>query len=282
MMKKTALALILAAVFFAGLGVNSFPVVRVAEANPFEAPAWAIQSPKTNTTYNTDSFNLSFRVASIFNYDYYYSLDAPISEVFLGGTPNQGKTLVNATLISETPGEGVSKIKTFQYSSELPSLSDGQHNLTLYYGYTDNFSFRRELASATIIFYIDPSALKITDFSIENTDLGDRLLSFNVDKTTSWVGYSLDNQANVTVNGDVVLRNMSAGSHSVTVYAEDTAGNKGASETLYFTVEEAESLEELAFLEEIESSRVTLVLASTGAVSAVAVCLLVYFKKRKH
>jgi hypothetical protein len=268
-MKKTALAFIVTAVFLIGLSVNSFPVVRVAKANPYEAPVWTILSPKNHTSYNTDSFNLSFRVVSIdVEYDYYYGLDSAISEVFLGGLTGQGKTLVNATLISVTPGEGASKIKTFQYSNELPNLSDGQHNLTLYYGYTDNFEFRRELVSATFIFYIDTSAPKITDLSVKNTDSGDRLLSFNVDKETSWVDYSLDNQANVTVNGDAVLKDLSAGAHIVTVYAEDTAGNKGASETLYFTVE--------------ESDLFTIVLVSTGTVIAVCVGLLFYFKKRKH
>ena len=269
-MKKTALAFIVTAVFLIGLSVNSFPVVRVAKANPYEAPVWTILSPKNNTSYNRGNFNLSFRVVSIFNYDYYYSLDSALSEVFWGGPTGEGKTFVNATLVSVTPGEGASKIKTFQYSNELPNLSDGQHNLTLYYGYTDNFGWRFEPASATIIFYIDTSAPEITDLSIQNTDSGNRLLSFNVDAEISWVGYSLDNQANVTVNGDAVLKDLSAGAHIVTVYAEDTAGNKGASETLYF------------ILEEPEPSAVPLVLASTGAVSAVAVGLLVYFKKRKH
>jgi hypothetical protein len=158
-------------------------------------------------------------------------------------------------------------------------LSDGQHNLTLYYGYTDNFKFRFELASATIIFYIDSSAPKITNLSINSKDAGNMLLDFNVDKATSWVGYSLDNQANVTVNGDVILKDLSIGSHYVTVYAEDTAGNKGASETLYFTVEDPES-ETPNSTEEPELSPVTLALASTGVASAVAVGLVFYFKKR--
>jgi hypothetical protein len=268
-MKKTALAVVLAAVFLIGLSVNNFPVVKVAKANPYEAPVWTILSPKNHTTYNPDRFNLSFRVVSItIEYDLYYSLDSAISEVFLGETPSQRKTLVNATLISVTPGEGASKLKTFQYSNDLPNLSDGQHNLTLYYGYTDNFKIRREPASATIIFYIDTSAPKITDLSVIDTDSGDRMLSFNVDAETSWVGYSLDNQANVTVNGDAVLKNLSTGTHIVTVYAEDTAGNKGASETLYFTVEEPDLI--------------PLILVSTGTVFAVGAGLLVYFKKRKH
>ena len=83
-------------------------------------------------------------------------------------------------------------------------------------------------------------------------------LNFTVDKATSGVGYSLDNQAKGTVNDDAILKDSPTDSHNVTVYAEDTPGNKAASETLYFTIEEP------------ELSPVALVLASTAAVSVVS------------
>jgi hypothetical protein len=270
-MKKTALVLtlILVAVFFAGLSATSFTFVGVVKANPHNMPPeWIVLSPKNNTVYNTDNFNLSFMVKSIINYDYYYTIDTPIAETPTDGPAGQGKTLINVTLISETPGEGVSKLKTFQYKTELHGLSDGQHNLTLYHGYNVFTGWRYEPASATIIFYIDSSAPKISDLSVVNTDSG-RLVSFTVDTETSWVGYSLDNQANVTVNSDIFLKGLAVGSHNVTVYAEDAAGNMGASETIYFTIE--------------DPFPTSLVMASS--VIATAVCiglgLLVYLIKRK-
>ena len=61
-------------------------------------------------------------------------------------------------------------------------------------------------------------------------------LAFTVDETTSWIGYSLDNQANVTITGNTTLAGIPEGIHSITVYANDTAGNIGASETVYFAV----------------------------------------------
>jgi len=61
-------------------------------------------------------------------------------------------------------------------------------------------------------------------------------LTFTVNEATSWIGYSLDNQANVTVTVNITLSGLPEGAHSVTVYANDTAGNIGASETVYFTV----------------------------------------------
>ena len=62
-------------------------------------------------------------------------------------------------------------------------------------------------------------------------------LTFTVDEAASWMGYSLDGQANVTITGNTTLTSLADSSHSVVVYANDTAGNMGASSTVYFTVD---------------------------------------------
>ena len=59
-------------------------------------------------------------------------------------------------------------------------------------------------------------------------------LTFTVNETTLWIGYSLDRQENVTITGNTTLTDLSYGIHSVTIYANDTAGNMGSSETIYF------------------------------------------------
>ena len=61
-------------------------------------------------------------------------------------------------------------------------------------------------------------------------------LTFTLDKNASWIGYSLDNQANVTISGNATLSSLSNGIHNVIVYASDTVGNTGSSERIYFTV----------------------------------------------
>ncbi|MCW4046407.1 MAG: hypothetical protein NWE99_02445 [Candidatus Bathyarchaeota archaeon] len=63
-------------------------------------------------------------------------------------------------------------------------------------------------------------------------------LVFSVDKAVSWIGYSLDGQRNVTVTGNVTLTGLHSGTHSIIVYANDTYGNMGASETMIFSVSE--------------------------------------------
>jgi PKD repeat protein len=62
-------------------------------------------------------------------------------------------------------------------------------------------------------------------------------LTFTLNEPTSWIGYSLDRQANITTAGNTTLIDLTDGSHSVTVYANDTAGNMGASSTIYFAVD---------------------------------------------
>jgi len=61
-------------------------------------------------------------------------------------------------------------------------------------------------------------------------------LTFAVNETTSWIGYSLDEKANVTIKENTTLTGLSEGTHSIVVYANDTSGNMGASETVYFTI----------------------------------------------
>ena len=61
-------------------------------------------------------------------------------------------------------------------------------------------------------------------------------LIFTVDKATSWIGYSLDGGANVTITGNTTLTSLSYGSHRIVVYANDTYGNMGISNTVYFVI----------------------------------------------
>jgi N-acetylneuraminic acid mutarotase len=53
-------------------------------------------------------------------------------------------------------------------------------------------------------------------------------LIFTVDKPAVRLGYSLDGQGNVTINGNVTLNGLATGVHNVTVYALDNYGISGA------------------------------------------------------
>jgi len=94
--------------------------------------------------------------------------------------------------------------------------------------------------------YVDITPPTISILSPENKTytVNDVPLTFTVSELTSWIGYSLDGQANMTITGNTTLSGLSDGSHSLIVYAKDTAGNTGASETLYFTIETQQEEEE--------------------------------------
>jgi N-acetylneuraminic acid mutarotase len=62
-------------------------------------------------------------------------------------------------------------------------------------------------------------------------------LDFTINRGTQWMGYSVDNHANVTVRSETKLSGLSEGDHTVTIYANDSLGNMGTSNTIFFSVD---------------------------------------------
>jgi hypothetical protein len=84
----------------------------------------------------------------------------------------------------------------------------------------------------------DTTSPTITVTSPQNTTYATTTvpLIFTVDETTSWIGYSLDGQNNVTITGTVDLTGLSEEAHILVVYATDNVENTGVSSTIHFTV----------------------------------------------
>jgi len=99
-------------------------------------------------------------------------------------------------------------------------------------------------------------------------------LTFSVDKPVNWINYSLDGQKNITVVGNSTL-SVSQGFHNVAVYANDTFGNMGVSETVDFTVGVPEP-------QPAPFPVVPIAVFFVAAVAIVGAGLLVYFKKCRH
>lgn len=120
---------------------------------------------------------------------------------------------------------------------------------------------------------IDGTRPVVTILSPENRTYNSSnvALVFVVNELASWMGYSLDKEERVNVTSNTTLSGLSNGVHNVTMYANDTFGNMGISETSSFTVETQQEL-----------FPTLLVIAVSVAVIAVAVGLIVYFRKRKH
>jgi len=92
--------------------------------------------------------------------------------------------------------------------------------------------------SGTALFTVDTISPNIEILSPENkTHATNSIpLNFIVNESTSWIGYSLDRQTNVTIIGNVTISGLPEGAHTVKLCAEDTAGNIGTSSVIHFTI----------------------------------------------
>ena len=95
-------------------------------------------------------------------------------------------------------------------------------------------------------------------------------LNFTVDRPVSWMSYSLDKSDNTTIAGNYTLSELSAGVHNVTVYAGDSFGCVGTSETIVFSIAETFPMLTLA-----------IVASSVVIIFVVAISILLYRRHRK-
>jgi len=200
------------------------------------APTVSVQSP-TNQTYAATTVALNFTVDEATSWRG-YSLDG----------------LANVTSGNTT----------------LTSLLDGMHYVVVY----ANDTWGNMGASGTVYFTVDTAPPTVSILSPENKTHPVNILplTFTVDETTTWIGYSLDSQANVTITGNTTLPVLSEGLHSVVVYANDTAGNMGASDTIIFWVDTTPPTGSITIAEDsayTNTTSVALTLLATDTTSGV-------------
>lgn len=92
--------------------------------------------------------------------------------------------------------------------------------------------------------------------------------SLNAFPNISWIGYSLDGQNNVTLNGNITLTNLLKGEHNMTVYVKDTYGNIGSSQAIVFTTK-------------TESSPIVTYLAMTSII-IIGISIIALLLVRRH
>jgi len=146
-----------------------------------------------------------------------------------------------------------SEPKSYSYNSTLSALPEGEHSL--YLVAVAQFEQARELpltmpgtpspasgVSEITYFAVDTTAPHISILSPEAKEYGasDVLLNFVVNEATSRIAYSLDGGVKATVGENVTLSELSVGAHNVTVYAWDSVGNLGTSETITFAIAKPE------------------------------------------
>lgn len=120
-------------------------------------------------------------------------------------------------------------------NTTLTSLLDGAYWVVVY----ANDTCGNMGVSNKVDFAVDATSPAIVILSPENkTYSTDAIpLTFTIDEAISWMGYSLDGEANATISGNATLSDLFDGMHYVVVYANDTNGNMGMSNTVYFAVD---------------------------------------------
>jgi len=257
-----------------GQTTNSTTVV---DGNPDSTIS--IQSPE-NKTYNFNNVTLRFTIAT----------DIPSSPMVAQPFYVDGANLDYNTANLENTFQGENWL-TFPTSlplsltsnggtANLTGLSQGPHQLTVWLVVSQyEISYDNYVGSvySTVSFNIDSIPPNITILSPEAKTYNSSVvpMNFTVNKTTSQISYSLDGQQNITTTGNMTLTGLSNGLHNVTVYANDEAGNVGASQTINFTIAipKAESFSNLPVAASIAAA-VVIAVACAG--------VIVYLRKRKH
>jgi hypothetical protein len=251
--KTLAIALILALMFLA-VAKTQF-VMKVEGSFSFAGyipSIISITSPKNNETY-IDRVPLSF------------------STTARGFDPTRFSMLWGAGYGYSIDGQAPVSIDG---NTTITGLSAGAHWLVVhsyFYVVWGQVSGPYSDDSAPVYFTVISTTPSISIIEPKNTtySASSVVLNFTVDKPTSWLAYSLDNEANVSISKNTTLSGLPNGLHHITVYANSTANSMATSETICFGVE-------VPF-------PTTLVATAVGASVAIACLgLLVYFRKRKR
>lgn len=182
-------------------------------------------------------------------------------------------------------------LASWEYSTFLTGLSEGPHTLTI------NASGRQSVANLATIavspdkdpLFTDPRTYYSMDvwnsseitFIIDQTSPNFSILSpksstnrqtdislnFTINEPVSWIGYSLNGQANVTITGNTTFPELAYGSHNFVVYAQDSAGYIVASKIVYFSIAEPFP---------------TAIFVALVAIIVVGLGIVVYFKKYRR
>lgn len=264
-------------------------------------PKVSIFSPEDNSVYNTNNFILSFNVTEPSGPGVLSTERSPsVSWIYYKMDWQQDNDIVSDLGTERLFKDTItvyksSRVNYVNFSSEvwrsfypqasnlnLTGLSEGSHNVTVVAWCTGNYvpvdgnAYPEELfyirGSCTAKFSIDAISPSISVSSIENKtyEASEVPLTFSTSEPVSNVSYVLDGQGNVTLAENTILAGLPNGSHNVTVYAWDLAGNVGISETAYFSMDVPKPF-----------SIVPVAVASTASVAVACVDIILYLRKSK-
>lgn len=258
-MRKTALGLIVIFALLASLviGAETLDMVNadfVPTSPDTDPPIISIISPTNKTYENKVLLHLNITALALYQDINFacYTLDTQ-DYVVNGNYENW-----SATLEGLSEGMHAFKVTASCRSYYATPTSGGALYYRIYWGYSEIVNFS--------VVYPPQTSILSPENKIYDSDKIP--LDFMVNEQVSKIEYSLDGQANVLVSGNTTLTGLAVGLHNLTILAEDTDGNLGTSETVFFTIS--------------EPFPTTLAIASVIAVGVVVMGWLVWFKKRQR
>ncbi len=211
---------------------------------------------------NLDSFRFTLRVVTTALFWQSENVEAWLN------VDSQAPVKLDRTVLDKQTGLAlVGAIFTSDYDSSLSGLGEGYHTIIVRVLSPPDYSISHLSVNGSnpldhfyfegsVLYRIDTTNPTIGNISIKDSIYfrNDLELNCTIDEQFSWIAYSLDNQANVTIKTNPYydytldnasnetiqvntnLTNLTEGSHSLTIYAKDAAGNTGVSQTVTFTV----------------------------------------------
>lgn len=244
------LALILALLLAVAAGTQSAfanPYLYSGEVSPRSdtiSPQISFNSPKNTSIYYGDSVNLTLTMTGPTGPTVYN----PYLEAIYCETDWQDKIR-----IYELSPSASYYLRTNEYlvNLNLTKIQEGQHTITVFARYRgsyipainnshplslNNFSIN---ASSIVYFIVDDRieptiwAISVANKVFNQTDVP---LTFRGSELFSHITYSLDGKSNVSTAGDTTLNGLSYGTHYLSAFPTDKAGNIGILKTVNFTV----------------------------------------------
>jgi hypothetical protein len=250
---------------------------EVAPPEDAKPPKIAIISPENNTAYASNNITLTLNISAseLANLQlqrltlaelYYRASWLKLRDIKISPLSNYHfpvQVSINLTDIPEGP-------RWLEVYAVAKGEITTHHTFVYYYNFTYYVVFKMTGSSA-VNFTIDTTSPEISILALENRKYSPSAvpLNFKTNEQISKSSYSLDGGDNVSIVGNTTLTDLTEGEHNITVFAWDQAGNTGASETMYFSVEAPLPVALVATI-------------SVATIAVVSVGLLVYFKKRKH
>jgi parallel beta-helix repeat protein len=208
---------------------DNYPLMLPVPPPNSTAPTIYIFSPASGT-YSTTIVPLEFAVNEPTS-RISYSLDGNANVTLLGNTTLTGLSNgLHSITVFATDKAGNSASATVQFVIDIPIVILPPNASVL--------SHEGKTNSTKPVQLTVPSVVSVNSPQNKTYDTNSIPLTFTTDNNVLWAGYSLDGKENVTITGNTTLAALSTGPHSLSVSVNDSAGNTGTSETIYFTIAE--------------------------------------------